>query len=43
MYIYKYLIMRQERWQYHFEFTAKVGVLIFRALRLNTHVAKFSD
>lgn len=35
--------MCQERWQYHFEFTTKVGVLIFRAVRLNAHIAKFSD
>lgn len=35
--------MGQERWQYHFEFTTKVGVLIFRAVRLNAHIAKFSD
>lgn len=35
--------MCQERWQYHFEFTTKVGVLIVRAVRLNAHIAKFSD
>lgn len=33
--------MCQERWQYHFKFTENVGV--FRALRLNAHIAKFLD